>query len=399
MIKESCRRMEELPPGAKILIFCDAPTGNTTNGSQEAHRRTTTGVKTTLVNIESRLIARGYAVQSITPDLFPTEVLPFMPEVPLARVKPKALRKKITAYQPDAIVNMSPEGSVGSLGMISCALYPQKRLEGKNKHGLPYVASYTTNVTEYINKRLEGMSQGLLSVPDFVSGGVIRSTYKRAHGVMVPTERLGGWLHAVGIKKTILWERGVDSQLFRPLRSGEQNAYEHYDWYAGLPVLLSYGRISPEKGLEDFLSLRTPGFHKVVIGDGPQRQELEAKYGRDTHFLGKRFGTDLAHHVRSARLKLFPSTTDTWGQVVTEAAASGVPVVAFNVQGPADVLTSGINGVLVSVGKSLDTGIREALQLDRQKCADYTGARYSWDKATDILVANLSRIKWKQERN
>lgn len=149
------------------------------------------------------------------------------------------------------------------------------------------------------------------------------------------------------------------------------------------PVLLYMGRVAVEKNIEAFLKMKIPG-SKVVIGDGPQLEELKERYP-DAAFLGKKKGEDLASHVASADVFVFPSITDTFGLVLLEAMACGVPVAAFPVQGPQDVIKQGVTGYM---DKNLSVAIKKALRLDRDECARYA-ANFTWKKCTDTFESYL----------
>ena len=150
----------------------------------------------------------------------------------------------------------------------------------------------------------------------------------------------------------MLWSRGVDTALFHP-RSA--------DLCLPMPVFLSVGRVAVEKNLEAFLDLDLPGT-KLIVGDGPARAALERKYP-DAVFLGARHGEELAEIYAAADVFVFPSRTDTFGLVLLEALASGVPVAAFPVTGPRDVIGSAPVGVL---DEDLRAACLEALQISRR---------------------------------
>jgi len=149
------------------------------------------------------------------------------------------------------------------------------------------------------------------------------------------------------------------------------------------PVWLYVGRVAIEKNIEAFLSLDLPGT-KLVIGDGPERAALERKYP-NARFLGSRVGEDLVRHYAASDVFVFPSRTDTFGLVVLEALACGVPVAAFPVPGPLDVIGSAPVGVL---DNDLGAACRRALTLSRQACREFALTR-SWRACTEQFLANL----------
>ena len=155
-----------------------------------------------------------------------------------------------------------------------------------------------------------------------------------------------------GFRNISAWSRGVDTETFHPRRPGEPDVFE------GLarPIFLYVGRVAVEKNLEAFLDLDLPG-SKVVVGDGPARAALQRRYP-DAHFLGEKFGAALAEIFASADAFVFPSKTDTFGNVMIEALASGVPVAAYPVSGPRDVLT---DPDCAAMEEDLDSAIAVAL--------------------------------------
>lgn len=168
----------------------------------------------------------------------------------------------------------------------------------------------------------------------------------------------------------------MDTDLFKPSSK---------DVFAGLarPVMLCAGRVAVEKNIEAFLETDVPG-SKVVVGDGPQLADLKQRYPHVV-FTGYRTGDDLARTLASADVFVFPSRTDTFGLVMLEALACGVPVAAYPVEGPIDVITSPRAGVL---DDDLGLAISKALRLDRQDCIDFAGT-FSWDRVTDQFEASL----------
>ena len=188
-----------------------------------------------------------------------------------------------------------------------------------------------------------------------------------------------------GIAQARPWGRGIDHWLFRPLG-------DTHPMVASLPrpILLNVGRVAPEKNLPAFLEADVPGT-KVVVGYGPSLQELKARYP-EAVFLGPLAGEALAAVYRSADCFVFPSLTDTFGLVVIEALASGLPVAALPVAGPLDILGPMGRGVhddmpctVAALEADLTLAIRKALRLDRT-AASVFGARFSWERATDQFL-------------
>jgi glycosyltransferase involved in cell wall biosynthesis len=196
---------------------------------------------------------------------------------------------------------------------------------------------------------------------------------------MVATDTLRRELTERGFGKLGTWTRGVDTNLFTPDRQVELGFAR--------PIFMSVGRVAVEKNLDAFLSLPLPGT-KVVIGDGPQRADLERRYPT-AKFLGVKQGAELAAHLAAADVFVFPSLTDTFGVVQLEALACGTPVAAFPVMGPVDVIGDRPVGVL-------DTDLRSAcigaLGLSREACRNFA-LSYSWENSTRQFIDNLSQLQ------
>jgi len=192
---------------------------------------------------------------------------------------------------------------------------------------------------------------------------------------MVPTPSLQVQLEKRGFRRIRQWTRGVDVKLFCP---GDKSFLD-----LPRPILLNVGRVSVEKNLEDFLSLNLPG-SKVVIGDGPQRQELEQRFPQ-AHFLGAKHGDELSRYYAAADAFVFPSRTDTFGLVMLEALACGVPVAAYPVTGPADVIGSHPVGCL---DNDLSKAVMRALAISPETCRAFALTK-SWQESARQFLSNL----------
>jgi hypothetical protein len=210
---------------------------------------------------------------------------------------------------------------------------------------------------------------------------LMRRFHARSAAVLVSTPSLARELAGHGIAQTRLWSRGIDAALFHP-------GHDPLPQLAALPgpVLLYVGRVAVEKNLGAFLDCTVPG-SKVVVGDGPDLAMLKARHPQ-AHFTGALAGAALAQAYRAADCFVFPSRTDTFGLVMIEAMACGVPVAAYPVAGPLDVVGAqgrGADGTLPRpVGachEDLATAIAQALACHRDDAAAY-GASYSWEAAT-----------------
>lgn len=191
---------------------------------------------------------------------------------------------------------------------------------------------------------------------------------------MVATPSLAAELQQRGFTNILPWTRGVDTHLFKPRPDR---------LFGAGPVLLYVGRVAVEKNLQPFLDLDVPG-QKVVVGNGPALEDLRARYGR-VIFTGPQFGEALARHYASADVFVFPSLTDTFGIVLLEAMASGVPVAAFPVTGPVDVVAQGVSGCL---SENLGEAVRAALTLDRNDVRRYA-LRFSWCRTAEMFLRNI----------
>ncbi|MEK9647134.1 MAG: glycosyltransferase family 1 protein, partial [Alphaproteobacteria bacterium] len=260
------------------------------------------GVVRTMVTVGEEVRRLGHRVTFLTPDLFRTFPCPTYPEIRLAVNAGKRLGQLIAAEQPDAI-HISTEGPLGVAARRWCL-----------RNGFPFTTAFHTKFPDFVYARFR--------VPLPWSWAFMRWFHTPSRGVMVATKTIRDELHANGIANTKMWTRGVDLELFRPRDKAL------FDDLAR-PALLCVGRVAIEKNIEAFLKLDVPGA-KVVVGDGPQLAQLRNRYP-GVRFCGPKFGEELAEHFAAADLFVFPSLTDTFGLVLLEAMASGLPVAAFPV--------------------------------------------------------------------
>jgi glycosyltransferase involved in cell wall biosynthesis len=321
----------------------------------------TNGVVTTLRATAQTLTALGHHVRVLSPQTLLGVPCPSYPEIRLAVAPGAYVARELKAFRPHAI-HIATEGPVG----LAVRRYCRER-------GVPFSTSYHTRYPEYLRARWP--------IPLSVSYAWLRRFHGAAVRTFVSSATLQGQLSARGFGNLHLWRRGVDTNRFRPRT-------DIHAELAGLerPVMACVGRLAVEKNLEAFLSLRLPGT-KVLIGDGPERGRLAACYPQAL-FTGFRHGEELAALIASADVLVFPSRTDTFGLVMLEALACAVPVAAFPVPGPLDVLEPDVTGVLHT---DLATAITSALRLDRRRCAAYA-ARCGWDRATAQFLAGLAPL-------
>lgn len=302
------------------------------------------GVVTTYYNLEREAANVGVSLSFLTPSGFRTIPLPTYNEIRLAMIRPRDVRRRVEEDSPD-FIHIATEGPIGLAARSYC-------LEA----GRRFTTSYHTRFPEYISARFPvPLSWGYRFERWFHNAGA---------AVMAASRSLCDDLAAQGIRNVRLWSRGVDLNLFKP-RPVDRFRMPR-------PLFLYAGRVALEKNLEAFLDLDLPGT-KAVVGGGPQLEELKRRYPKAV-FTGPKFGQDLAEHYASADVFVFPSLTDTFGVVLLEALACGLPVAAYNVMGPKDVVANGAVGVL---GDNLRDSALAALEIDRKACRSYA-EQFSW---------------------
>ncbi|MGF1628104.1 MAG: glycosyltransferase family 4 protein [Kiloniellaceae bacterium] len=320
------------------------------------------GVVRTLHRVREELEGQGHVFEVICPELFRTFPCPSYPEIPLAILPGLGLRKRIEAATPDAI-HIATEGPIGLAVRNYCV-----------KRGLRFTTSYHTRFPEYLSAR----------VPVPVSWGYafMRWFHKPSNGIMVATQSMKKELTDWGFTNLVDWTRGVDTVLFRP---DAPQALETLD--LPRPIHLYVGRVAVEKNIRAFLELNLEG-SKVVVGDGPQRAALQAEFPA-VYFAGAKQGEELAAHFASGDVFVFPSRTDTFGLVMLEALASGLPVAAFPVPGPLDI----VDGVGVgSLSEDLGKAVSEAVKLPRELCRAHA-LKYSWTACAEMFLENLQPLR------
>ncbi len=297
----------------------------------------------------------------VTPDKFRTLACPTYPEIRLALKPGRKLARMIEAAQPCAI-HIATEGPLGWAARRYC----------RRRH-IPFTTAYHTKFPEYIKARF--------GVPLPISYAVMRRFHGASSRVMVATQGIENELAARGFCNISRWSRGVDTELFRP-RPEARDADGPFAHLAR-PVFLYVGRVAVEKNIETFLDLDLPG-SKVVVGDGPQLEQMRKRHS-EIHFTGARFGEDLARHYAAADVFVFPSRTDTFGLVLLEALASGLPVAAYPVPGPNDVIGASPAGVL---DEDLGKAAIRALDIDPALCRAHA-LDFSWEACTRQFLDNL----------
>ena len=320
----------------------------------------TNGVVTTLKCTAETLTSLGHVVRIISPQGLSGFACPSYPEIRLALWPGPYVARELKAFRPHAI-HIATEGPLG----LAVRRYCRARR-------VPFTTSYHTRYPEYVRARYP--------VPLSASYAWLRRFHGAATRTFVSSATLEAQLRGRGFEHLHRWQRGVNLRTFRPLPPHPELAR------LPRPLMACVGRLAIEKNLEAFLGLDLPGT-KVMIGDGPERQTLEARYPGAV-FTGYRFGEELVHCLSAADVLVFPSLTDTFGLAMIEANACGVPVAAFPVPGPLDCIEQDVTGVLHD---DLAEAIRSALRLDRRTCAA-RAARFSWHAACAQFLAGLAPI-------
>jgi glycosyltransferase involved in cell wall biosynthesis len=327
------------------------------------------GVVRSLSTTVERLRQLGHDVDVIEPSRFWTLPCPTYPEIRLSLACRRKVRKILDEAQPDSI-HIATEGPIGWAARSWCV-----------RNGRRYTTAFHTRFPDYVSIRT--------GIPEEWIWRVMRRFHGPAERTFAATTSLAEELNSRGLEHTHLWPRGVDLEQFNP-------GVPPHPAMAELPrpILLNVGRVAPEKNIEAFLKLDVAG-SKVVVGGGPALEKMKAAYP-DVLFLGPKHGAELASVYTAADVFVFPSRTDTFGLVNLEALACGVPVAAYPVPGPADILGAderGIHGGTARIGaldEDLGEAIARALTADRFAAAK-EARHYGWDQCTSLFFAGLAK--------
>jgi glycosyltransferase involved in cell wall biosynthesis len=315
------------------------------------------GVVRTLEILGQELEARGHAVRYATPENHFTVPMPTYPEIRLSLFPRHALEKTILEFNADAI-HIATEGTLGLSARAICL-----------KRKLPFTTSFHTRFPDYVRARFPFISEKFLY-------RALRWFHAPAIAMMVATPSLKAELGRHGFTNVKLWSRGVDVEQFHP---AAKTGFSY-----PRPIFLYVGRVAVEKNVEAFLTLDLPGT-KVVIGDGPQRAMLERRYSQ-VRFLGSKAGNDLARTYAASDVFVFPSRTDTFGLVLLESLACGVPVAAYPVQAPMDVIGQ---APVAALDNDLRAACLRALAIPADTCRRFA-LEHSWHACTEQFLANLA---------
>ena len=313
------------------------------------------GVVRTLKSTRAQLEALGHEVDFLTPLEFRTLPCPTYPDIRLSLFPAAKVANRIREFDPDAL-HIATEGPLG-LAARRFAL----------KHDRPFTTAYHTRFPEYVQARF--------LMPLSWTYAFLRWFHGPSKAVMAPTQVVKRDLELYGFDNVKLWSRGVDHTIFRPQKSNRLQSKP--------PIFLYVGRVAVEKNIEAFLALDLPG-SKWVAGVGPALESMQARFPA-ANYLGVLNQHELAEVYASADVFVFPSKTDTFGLVLLEAMACGLPVAAYPVTGPIDVIEDPRAGCL---DEDLRTACMNALQLRREDVAQYA-KRFSWAAATEQFVSHL----------
>ncbi|MGE0045418.1 MAG: glycosyltransferase family 4 protein [Hyphomonadaceae bacterium] len=323
------------------------------------------GVVTTLSKVIKELREMGCELEIVAPsDGYRTMPLITYSEIKLAIGARDDVEERFLAFAPDA-VHIATEGTLGWDARAICL-----------KHKFPFTTSYHTQFPEYVTARFPW-------IPLWAGYRYMHAFHDKSGRIMVATPTMMNRLLAHGFTKVTAWSRGVEIDRFNPaLRDVENGVYK------GLarPIWVNVGRVAVEKNIRKFLETELPGT-KVVVGDGPLREELMREYP-DAVFPGVKFGEELARYYADADVFVFPSLTDTFGLVLLEAMATGTPVAAFPAPGPIDILPGTGTGIC---DNDLQKACLEALKLDRET-ARRVAESYSWRACAEAFQKNLEPL-------
>ncbi len=313
------------------------------------------GVVRTLERLAEELRTMGVRVEFLTPASFRSVPMPSYGEIRLSLTLPHVVRGFIERCDCDHL-HIATEGPLGLMAR-----------QVAKRDGRVFTTSYHTRFPEYLQARYP--------VPLSFSYSWLRRFHNSGQGCMVATGTLEADLRQRGFENLMRWSRGVDHQRFRPMGS---------DRLAHLPGprFVYVGRVAVEKNIEAFLKLSLPGT-RIVVGGGPQLEDLRSAYP-DVVFTGPQEGKALVEYYAGADVFVFPSLTDTFGNVLLEAIACGTPVAAYPVMGPVDVIGSSGAGVLKS---DLRTACLEALEIPRDLCRE-VALRFTWRASAEQFLAN-----------
>lgn len=322
------------------------------------------GVVMWLKNTETILKEKGFEVTIIHPGQFTNIPLPTYPEIRISLLTQNKMDTLLQHTNPDYI-HIATEGSLGLVARMSCL---KKRWQ--------FTTFYHTRFPEYVYERLK------INAFKGLTYSYLRWFHNAGALTMVSTESLRQELAQKKFERVVRVPLGVDIHLFQKNPHAKLPAKLHK------PIFTYVGRIAPEKNIEAFLECDLPGT-KLIIGDGPAREAFEIQYKKTTVFVGYKTGGDLIDLLSVSDVFVFPSKTDTFGLTIIEALACGLPVAAYPVQGPNDIITNGKDGFL---GADLAESSKKCLTLDPRACRR-KAEQYSWERSVETFIKNLAPIR------
>lgn len=331
----------------KILIITDSS------------KHTVSGIATSIRQIIKILEATGnFKIRVIHPEEFTSIPMPSYPEYRLALLTKGQIGKIIKEENPDYI-HIANEGTMGLAARLYCTSFKLK-----------FTTSYYSHLPDYIELRFNSFKD--------MTYNYLRWFHNASQNTMVLTDSLKKELGLHRFKHLTVWPLGVDVEFFK-----HDNNFK-LPPNLKKPIFAFLGRLAIEKNLKAFLECDLPG-SKILIGDGPQRKALEDAYGDRALFVGYKTEAELVRHLSMCDVLVFPSKTDTFGVAMLEALACGIPVAAFNVPGPNDIITNGVDGYL---GDDIVGNAIKCLDLNKEDCRD-KALKYSWDNSIKIFKNNL----------
>lgn len=327
----------------------------------DAWSKNVSGVVTSILHTKKELEKKGFSVSIIHPGMFRSIPLPSYSEIRLAIFSKRKISKLLKEIKPDYI-HISTEGTLGLTARNACV-----------KNGWNFTTAYHTRLPEYVEVRVHSLKKTTYKY--------LRWFHSKSKKIIVSTDSLKKELEAKNFKNIVTIPLGVDLELFK------KNKKALIPEGLKKPIFTFLGRVAPEKNITAFLGCRLPGT-KLIIGDGPHKEKLEKKYKTNTVFVGFKKGKDLIDLLSISDVFVFPSKTDTFGLVLVEALACGLPIAAYNVQGPKNIITNGFDGFL---GANLAENAKKCLKINKENCRK-TARKYSWKIYASKFIRSLVHV-------
>lgn len=326
------------------------------------------GVVRAIEGVLPFLEKNNFKIVLIHPELFFTIPFFFYPDIRIPLFPKKIVRKIIEKEKPDYI-HIVTEGMIGLAARAVCL-----------QKGINFTTAYHGNIPDYMEHYIKIRVSFIVKL----AYAYFRWFHNSASKTIVSTKSLKQKLEGRGFTNVVVCPFGVDTGLF--VRNLQLSIQKYKNFVP--PVFVYFGRVAVEKNIEEFLECNLPGT-KLVIGDGPARKKLEKKYKEKAVFVGWKTGQELVDMLSLCDVFVFPSKTDTFGFVIVEALACGLPVAAHNVMGPKDIITSGVDGYLE---KDLKQAAIKCLNLSRENCRK-KALEFSWSSSAESFINNLVKTE------